>query len=240
MSSSFLSQPQTVDIPDFTGICYQCDFSLEKFSLPAFQQLAISMPDSLRSAVSKRQAEFLAGRYLAKIILTQMSLPQVEIAIGHNRAPVWPEGVIGTISHHQNKAICAIQHSSGAGDGIGIDTERLIANDMVEGMCSTIICSRENALIMTLPGSQALWLTVIFSAKESLFKALYRQVQRYFDFLDAEVIAIEQQSMTLKLLTQLTPELYAGRTFKVHYRISGNEVLTFVQATTNTERLVAI
>ncbi len=65
-------------------------------------------------------------------------------------------------------------------------------------------------------------LTLVFSAKESLFKALYPSVNRYFDFLDVIVAVFKPKTkerdnstgiLTLKLNTDLNTELHQGKCF---------------------------
>ncbi|MBF4190154.1 4'-phosphopantetheinyl transferase superfamily protein, partial [Serratia ureilytica] len=84
----------------------------------------------------------------------------------------------------------------------------------------------------TLPFNELLTLT--FSAKESLFKALYPQVRRYFDFLDARMVAVDAQRQTfeLALLTTLTPHCCAGRRFARAVWREGDDVTTFIFAKT--------
>ncbi|MGL6523541.1 4'-phosphopantetheinyl transferase superfamily protein, partial [Aeromonas dhakensis] len=81
-------------------------------------------------------------------------------------------------------------------------TEQTLTLELVDSLTPTLPagwrCSRAEAL------------TLIFSAKESLFKALYPRVGRYFDFLDARWLAMTEQTLTLELVDSLTPTLPAG------------------------------
>lgn len=87
---------------------------------------------------------------------------------------------------------------------------------------------REALLRETLPFNELLTLT--FSAKESLFKALYPQVRCYFDFLDARMVAVDTQRQTfvLALLKTLTPNCPAGRRFSGRFWRKGDDVTTFI------------
>ncbi|WP_244081513.1 4'-phosphopantetheinyl transferase superfamily protein, partial [Aeromonas caviae] len=69
-------------------------------------------------------------------------------------------------------------------------------------------------------------LTLVFSAKESLFKGLYSRVGRYFDFLDARWLALTAQTLTLELKCPLTPTLPAGWRATLHWQALPGGVLT--------------
>ena len=50
-------------------------------------------------AVPARRAEFAAGRRAAHRAMERLGVPAAPVAMGSDRAPVWPPGVIGSISH---------------------------------------------------------------------------------------------------------------------------------------------
>ncbi|WP_419718484.1 hypothetical protein [Erwinia aphidicola] len=60
-------------------------------------KLNILVPDSIRLSVKKRQAELLAGRYMAKLCLEALSVVDRDVLIGYQREPMWPEGVTSAI-----------------------------------------------------------------------------------------------------------------------------------------------
>jgi enterobactin synthetase component D len=80
-------------------------------------------------------------------------------------------------------------------------------------------------------------LTLAFSAKESLFKALYFSVKKYFDFLDVTIISFQDKSsadnssllsLTLELNIDLNENIGKGRIFKIFYQWQDAGVLTFI------------
>ena len=72
------------------------------------------------------------------------------------------------------------------------------------------------------------WLTVLFSGKESLFKALYPGVGRYFDFLDATAGHLDAcaGTFTLALRVPLSPEHPQGSTYPIRFHWNGDRVFT--------------
>ena len=145
------------------------------------------------------------------------------------RAPQWPPGIAGALSHNSDTALCAVHRESGLG-GVGLDVETLLSDVRAEELWGAIVspAERETLLREALPFNELLTLT--FSAKESLFKALYPQVRCYFDFLDARMVAVDTQRQTfvLALLKTLTPNCPAGRRFNGRFWREGDDVTTFI------------
>ncbi|XPF93339.1 4'-phosphopantetheinyl transferase family protein [Colwellia sp. RE-S-Sl-9] len=208
-------------------ITTECLFFPELFNDGNFELLNIKLPESLKGAVPKRKAEFLAGRYLAKVALQTMGKPFWHIPIGENREPIWPSGIIGSISHSSNIAQCIISENKYY-QYIGLDIEHWISENDRQNIESSIITasSEYESLIPHLPLNKAL--TVIFSAKESLFKALYKNIGEYFDFSAAQVTSgsFRQKELTLTLITDLSNTIKCGDKFKCTYTINNVHVVT--------------
>ena len=211
--------------PDgYPGQVARCQFALAEYRDDSFPEAEFALPDHLARAVPKRRAEYLAGRVLARQLLAPLGFADFTLARGEDRAPQWPTGIAGALSHNSHTALCAVHRESGLG-GVGLDVETLLSVARAEELWSAIVspAERETLLGQTLPFNELLTLT--FSAKESLFKALYPQVRRYFDFLDARMVAVDAQRQTfeLALLTTLTPHCCAGRFWR-----EGDDVTTFI------------
>ncbi|EPH7218575.1 4'-phosphopantetheinyl transferase family protein [Serratia marcescens] len=216
--------------PDgYPGQVARCRFALAEYRDDSFPEAGFTLLDHLARAVPKRRAEYLAGRVLARQLLAPLGFADFTLARGEDRAPQWPPGIAGALSHNSHTALCAVHRESGLG-GVGLDVETLLSVARAEELWSAIVSpvERETLLGETLPFNELLTLT--FSAKESLFKALYPQVRRYFDFLDARMVAVDAQRQTfeLALLTKLTPHCCAGRRFAGRFWREGDDVTTFI------------
>ncbi len=197
---------------------YALGFDAERFHSQAFAAAAIACPDSVARSVRKRQAEFLFGRPAARLALRKALGPaqaQAEIAIGASREPRWPAGSLGSISHSVGCA-AAVALRTGQTRGIGIDLERLLAPAAREAVLSMAIDAQEADLLAAAADAQ--WphdalLTALFSAKESLFKAAFGAVGRYFDFAAARVCAVDlaQQRLRLQLTETLCAQFVEGQ-----------------------------
>lgn len=216
--------------PDgYPGQVARCQFALAEYRDDSFSALGFTLPDHLARAVPKRRAEYLAGRVLARQLLAPLGFADFTLARGEDRAPQWPAGIAGALSHNSNTALCAVHCESGLG-GVGLDVETLLSDERAEELWGAIVSptEREALLREALPFNALLTLT--FSAKESLFKTLYPQVRCYFDFLDARMTAVDVQRQTfvLELLKTLTPHCPAGRRFSGRFWREGDDVTTFI------------
>ena len=127
-------------------------------------------------AVSGRRAEFAAGRTAARDALAQMGLPGVSIPMAEDRAPVWPIGTVGSISH-TGTACIAITGDSNDYAGVGVDLED--EGDLDITLRREIGTDKELALIDDNPGIAA---TRLFSLKEAAYKAQYSLSRTVFGF----------------------------------------------------------
>jgi len=140
-------------------------------------------------AVLKRQCEYLAGRFCANEGLKQLEhklaieIGNKEVATGKNREPLWPQGVLGAISHSSRFAMAVVAQDKGSYLGVGIDIEEEMAKDLARDVSGQIMSEKEKRLNHQLDGfDNKSFVTLVFSAKESIFKALYPSVGEYFGF----------------------------------------------------------
>ena len=194
-----------------------------------FQRSAVEPPPSIQRSVAKRQAEFLAGRICARAALQQLEGSSVIPAIGEDRAPVWPAHICGSITHSTGRA-AAIVANKQHWRGLGMDLENLLDNDRAERLSAEILTPAE--LQRMAAGSReqlGLWVTLTFSVKESLFKALYPIVQKRFYFEHAEVLEwTEAGQVHLRLLTDLSAEWRNGTELEAQFGVLDGQLLSLV------------
>lgn len=220
----FLRPTRQEDV--FGGVLVQGGYSLEHFSEALFERFEIQRPERLAQAIDKRLAEFLAGRIMARLAQEALGRAPCPIPIGDDRAPVWPKGLNGSISHARGWCAClALPAECGLP---GVDIERVAEGQALQSILRMTVNKTEAALIQSapLPGQVA---TLCFSAKETLFKALFPVVKRHFGFNCAVLRALPQGGvLTLYLTEDLHHTLPAGRGFDIHYRTDDAHVLTWM------------
>lgn len=209
---------------------YSCKYH-ENFFTPAFFRSAnIVFPDSLSNAVRKRQAEFAAGRYCAAKALTHIGIKDAHVPIGKDRSPVWPRGVVGSISHSKTR-VAAIASLDSTVKGLGVDIEEVIPTKTANDIQGQIIFGKEVERLQHPTMTKDLIFTLIFSLKESFFKAAYPQVKRYFGFeaVALETIDSDNQQLVFTLREDLHDSLYKGRQIYADYRLlAEDQVVTRV------------
>jgi enterobactin synthetase component D len=190
----------------------------------------IPLPDELARAVPKRRAEFLAGRHCARraIAAAAPELAHASVPVGPNRAPQWPAELVGAITHTQGVAAAAVARRALA-RGVGLDAEVWMRADRAAPLADALATARElDGLERATGWARAEVLTLVFSAKETVFKCLYPEVGRYFGFHDAEVRAVDAAAGTFvaALCATLTPALERGLVLRGRFARSDVHVCT--------------
>ncbi|MGK2946302.1 MAG: 4'-phosphopantetheinyl transferase family protein [Candidatus Malihini olakiniferum] len=236
MISAFIGNIEWITLPlqdsegIYPGFCAYCCFNQKAYHDTLYHCIDVPLPAELARSAPKRRAEFLAGRYLARHVLKKLGIHQFTLLIGQNRSPVWPKNLCGSLSHNKDSVLCAIHRRSEVFSGVGVDVETLMNDNRADLLWPSIIDNEEHQWLkrVDMPFRQAL--TLSFSAKESLFKAIYPTARHYFDFLDVQITVLNQiqQIFELQLKTTLTSEFRSGRRFKGVYRMIADKVTTFL------------
>lgn len=194
-----------------------------------FQRCAVPPPASIQRSVTKRQAEFLAGRLCARSALQQLEGLDFIPAIGEDRAPVWPSHISGSITHSTGHAAAIVGHKA-QWRGLGMDLENLLPLERAERLAGEILTPDEMQRMATGPREQVAQLvTLTFSAKESLFKALYPIVQKRFYFEHAEVVEWSDSGfLRLRLLMDLSSEWCYGKELEGQFAVDDGQLLSLV------------
>ncbi|SCX60890.1 enterobactin synthetase component D [Pseudomonas sp. NFACC32-1] len=194
-----------------------------------FRSSAIEPPASIQRSVPKRQAEFLAGRICARAALHRLDGQPCVPAIGEDRAPVWPAHVSGSITHSTGRAAAIVARKE-HWQGLGMDLENLLDPERAERLAGEILTPPELLrLATTSQDDRALLVTLTFSVKESLFKALYPIVGKRFYFEHAEVLEWTQDGQVrLRLLTDLSEQWRHGSELQAQFGVKDSQLLSLV------------
>ncbi|WP_395305629.1 enterobactin synthase subunit EntD [Enterobacter sp. ECC-019] len=185
------------------------------FWLPHHAQLA--------DAGRKRKAEHLAGRIAAAHALPDRTVP----GIGPSGEPLWPEGVSGSITHCGTQAMAlAVRHPDAL---VGIDCEAILPDPEAREIQDGIVDAQEAICLKRSGYPFALALTLAFSAKESLFKALYPRVKIYMGFECARVTEVTEKTITLAL-SRPAGEYPEGNRFTLVWQNNDGNVWTLLKA----------
>jgi enterobactin synthetase component D len=175
----------------------------------------------ISGAIDKRCREFRAGRNAAHQALSLLLAPETPILRGDRREPIWPAGYVGSIAHCRGLclAACAVD---GTIAGIGLDAEPLLP--LPEGT-ERYIHTRMDELIMN-EHEDPLPQRLIFSAKESLYKAYYPLLGRFFGFHAVSLTEVGDGAFCFTPTDSCEVVFPSDLTFHGRYRYDDNHLVT--------------
>jgi 4'-phosphopantetheinyl transferase EntD len=136
----------------------------------------------IADAVPKRRAEFTTARQCARRALSELGLGPAPILQGSSREPLWPDGIVGSISHCPGYHAAAVARASGL-RSIGIDAER--DEPLPAAILDEIALPAERGQLRARWGPHLDRL--LFSAKEAVYKAWFPVAGCWLGFEDALV-----------------------------------------------------
>lgn len=179
---------------------------------------------SLDTSSDRRRREFQAGRAAAREALARCGIEGHDLT-RTNRAPRWPAGVVGAITHTGDYCAAAVAPAT-AYAGLGIDAERH-TRTMTAGVRDRICTPDELTAASAVPHAEH----IIFSTKESYFKAYYPHTGHWIGFDDATVsIDPAQGTVHIELVSPTAPRPPGLTSVAGRYVIDGDLVLTALAA----------
>lgn len=156
------------------SVCSQDD--LEWFRLHPLEEQAMG------EAVSpKRRKDFHVGRAAARRALEKVGFPVVTPVLrGEHREPLWPVGIVGSISHSSGLGIAAVAWQQDV-PAIGVDIQ-LIEERYTDELIARFADPDEFDWVRSESSRRTERAVKLFSAKESVFKALYPLRKVWFAF----------------------------------------------------------
>jgi enterobactin synthetase component D len=194
-----------------------------------FAQCGIDLPPLVAGSVRRRRREFFFGRLCARAAIRRIVPGESgAVALRADRRPGFPEGLSGSITHTEDFAaavcICATEGS------IGIDAEPIFSIGRSHALAAYIACGDELCVARDMGCDSSIALTAIYSAKESLFKAIYPHMERICEFHASRLVAWDasRSQFTLQLTECLGAGWPAGRCIDGWLVIDSDKVLTAV------------
>ncbi len=201
--------------PDWAGFSLVTTHILEH-EQPDATELARLSPHALAA----RREAFALGRVAARRALRLLGHPEVPILPGPDRAPRWPPGLLGSITHAAGLAAAVVAPITCTG-GVGLDIEDMTR--IPDTKIARLVSDRDERRWI---GGRTERLVSLFSAKESIFKALYPQHGAYFGF---EAVHLERRPWGFEgTLRTMLGDWPAGSRCAVRSEECGGLVMTSV------------
>ncbi|WP_162528253.1 4'-phosphopantetheinyl transferase family protein [Gemmobacter caeruleus] len=153
-----------------------------------------AFPGETATGLPQRLAEFRAGRAALRLAMAEIGLPPLPVPMGEDRAPVWPPGMIGSISHSADLCLAAVTVPSPL-RGIGVDLEPALPLD--PALRPVVLRAEEQGVT----DHQA---KLVFAAKEAAYKAQYGISRTLFDFHVLSV-RLEDGRFEARFREEITP-----------------------------------
>lgn len=227
----FCSHP----FPDFKSeLSFVCIWAGGCEFHPDDENWALWVPRDLSAKHPRRRHLSAGGRYAAAEALRGLGhecrspLKRLE---GGN--PEWPDGYVGSISHAEAGEINLVAAIAGDGlqwRGLGIDIESTRRAKVIQSLSRRILNDGDRSADMIQAVGKANAHSLIFSAKESLYKALYPTVKRYFGFDAASVVEIDPSCYRFRIRLQKpwADDLPTGSEWWGEYRLAPGWVATWL------------
>jgi enterobactin synthetase component D len=155
-----------------------------------------NLPSSIQRAVLKRKLSFIGGRLCAESALERAGVANAVVRRHESGAPIWPANTVGSITHTDQFAFAVASRSTNV--ALGIDSENIFSDVELKDVQHLCCTESENTHLLNC-ANRNLIATIIFSAKESLFKSIHASVKRFVDFNEIELTSIDWHLSTLTM-----------------------------------------
>ncbi len=150
---------------------------------------------SILGASRVRQLSYIAGRCCAERAIEALIGRYYAVGTGEGGAPQWPPGLVGSISHDRTGAVAVVGREEQI-SMLGVDIESIFDVESMRSVVSHCLTPRERHFVASRGPVGA---TMIFSAKESYYKAIFPKFRRWVDFTAVEITQFDPISGRLQI-----------------------------------------
>ena len=138
----------------------------------------------VEGAAQTRIEQFSAGRVCSRIALGRLGVAATTPLLrGEDRAPIWPPGFIGSISHTDTWCAAAVARTEDV-RSLGIDLES--STPLKEALLKRVCTPKERDWLHELPAPGVTG-KILFSAKEAVYKCQYPLSNQFLGFHAVEI-----------------------------------------------------
>ncbi len=167
-------------------------------------------------AVSRRRREFAAGRVAAHRAMAELGVEPGPVLCGPDRAPIWPQGLVGSITHTDVYAFAAVGRVAEGILAIGLDVEHAVP---LEDELLDTVCSESESRWLENQAESGLMAKLIFCAKEAAYKCQYSLTGQLFGFDGLEIRVNEEAGSFEAVLTEDQGPLTQGTVISGRFSI---------------------
>ncbi|MFG2652287.1 4'-phosphopantetheinyl transferase [Streptomyces sp. NPDC048436] len=137
-------------------------------------------------AVVKRRREFTAARTCARRAMEKLGVPPQPVLPGERGAPQWPDGLLGSMTHCDGyRAAALVRATDLASLGIDAEPHGPLPDDVLHTVA--LPAERERLDLLAARHPAVHWDRLLFSAKESVYKAWFPLTGKWLGFEEADI-----------------------------------------------------
>ncbi len=165
---------------------------------------------SIGEVVPGRWWDWVTGRRCARLALVDLGIDPAPVLVGDKREPLWPAAVVGAITHTDGYAAAAVARSLEVAS-VGLDAEP--DAPLPDGVLRRIARPEEQAWLQRADGIGVDHPDrLLFSIKESVYKAWFPVAGRWLGFEDATIeIDAATASFEARILIDGPLQVLSGR-----------------------------
>lgn len=156
------------------GICTVKQMQGCPVQLPELRQLGPRV-------TGRRRLDFYIGRLAAREALGAIGIENQPVPRGSAGQPIWPTGIVGSITHSEGVAVAVVLRA--VAGGVGVDLE--LRSSPLSRAAERLVLTRHEQRWIRFAGG-APWPLILFSAKEAAYKALPEELSLELGFQDIE------------------------------------------------------
>ena len=178
----------------------------------------------IEGARAERRTEFATGRACVRQAFRAAGLPPYAIPSDNRRAPVWPHGVAGSISHCPGLCVAVIAPRL-ASRAVGVDVETVAP--LGEILREVVALPAERPGLARLRGRiSADPYKLLFVIKEALFKFYFPTTRHFLDFRHARVcIDPADRAFEAEIVDPAAPPLAGLRRFSGRFALTDRHIM---------------
>lgn len=166
-----------------------------------------------------RRQEFVAGRWCARQALAALARPPCELLPDADGLPLWPAGVVASITHCRGLALAAVLSATDPGTLLGLDLEK--TNRLSLAASRRVLHPSE----AQFAGEDQVRASILFSLKEAFYKAQFPRWRTNGNFRDiALAVDFESGRGTIQYLSDQFDRGLTGLRFR--FSLVGEHVLS--------------
>jgi 4'-phosphopantetheinyl transferase EntD len=190
--------------------------------IAAIDDLPVEEAQLVSSSAAVRQADFAAGRLCARAALEALGERSGPLLSDAARAPRWPEGIVGSITHTDGfRGAVVARRAHFAGIGIDAESRRRVGEELWPQLLTAAEIDRLRQQPVERQRELA---TIIFSAKEAFYKCQYQLTATWLGFEGADV-SLDEDGFSLRLLIDVGG-LHANHTYRGRFAVLADVVVT--------------